>query len=91
MDNKFLEKKRELVKEELAYLDNRKFKILEEKYKINRQIEKLELERDVLQTENKVIQRRLSQLSEEGYLYVASDEHKKDSNTDYEIQFDIFE
>lgn len=91
MDKDFLEKKRELVEEEFGYLNNRKLEISEEKHRINRQIEKLELERDVLQTENKVIQRRLSQLSEEGYLYVASDKDKKDLNTDFEIQFDIFE
>ncbi|XWX34798.1 hypothetical protein FACJOVSR_CDS0107 [Staphylococcus phage PG-2021_67] len=91
MDNKFLEKKRELVKEELDYLHKRDNEIMNEKFKINREIEKLKLERDVLQTENKVIKRRLSQLSEEGYLYVASNEDKKDLNTDFEIQFDIFE
>lgn len=91
MDNKFLEKKRELVEEELDYLHKRDNEIIDEKFSIDNQLEELELKKDILETERRAVRRRLSQLSEEGYLYVASDENKKYLNTDYKAKFGIFE
>lgn len=91
MGNEFLEKKKEMVEEELDYLHKRDAEIRDETFIIDRQIEKLKSKKDILKTESTAIRRRLSQLSEEGYLYVASDENKKYLNTDYKAKFDIFE
>lgn len=87
----FLEKKKALVTEERDYLDDRESQLLQKIAIINHEIKNLEKQKDVMKTERLAIRRRLSQLSEEGYLYVASDEEKEHLNTDYKAKFDIFE
>lgn len=91
MDRDFLEKKKELVSEEVQYLRKKEEDIVFEKYRINKEIKKLKHKKDVLETEYKVTRKRLSDLSTEGYLYMYSEEDKKDLNEDVKTRFSFSE
>lgn len=91
MSNEFLEKRKELALEEVNYLRKKEEELIFEKHKINNKIAKLKREKDALETEYKITEKRLSDLSTEVYLYAYSKEDKIDLNGDVKTRFGFSE